>query len=333
MRIILALSLYLTCGLIAFGANAQSRCDGTDQIAILPEAERAALKTLADAQPFSEGLLWRATRGETQITLFGTYHFAHQRTDAHLTALKPLIAEVDRVFLEVSNDDQKALERKMATDPSILFITQGPTLPDLLGEDDWNALSGEMAKRGFPSFMTAKFKPIWASMMLGIGPCEAQSGAMTAEGIDKRIGSYTAELGKPSHSLEDATKVLSLLDDIPLDKQLDAIRLFLEWDGDPDDIAYTLRERYLAGQTALIWEYSRKISIEDGGPTAAEDFALFERLLLTTRNQAWAELLDADDAPGNILVAAGAAHLPGDIGILKLLENRGFQITRLPFDP
>ncbi|MEB8389037.1 TraB/GumN family protein [Rhodobacteraceae bacterium KMM 6894] len=333
MRAILALTLCLTTCLLPLTARAQVQCDGTDTIAALPEGERAALIAAAATQPYPEGLLWQATRGDTRITLFGTYHFAHHRTDAHLTALKPLIDAADQVFLEVSNDDLKALERRMATDPSVLFITDGPTLPDLLGDDDWQALSSEMSKRGFPGFMTAKFKPIWASMMLGIGPCEARAGVTGIEGIDKRIGTYAADTGKISQSLEDAGTLLSLLDDIPLEQQLDAIRLFLDWDGNPDDIAYTLRERYLAGQTALIWEYSRKISIEDAGPTAEQDFALFERLLLNDRNQDWADVLSAENLTGNSLVAVGAAHLPGQMGVLTLLEQRGFAITRLPFDP
>lgn len=331
MRAILALTLCLITCLPPLTARAQSQCDGIDLIAALPADEQAALIASAAAHPNPEGLLWQATRGDTRITLFGTYHFAHHQTDAHLAALRPLIDAADQVFLEVSNNDLKALERRMATDPSILFITDGPTLPDLLGEGDWQALSSEMSKRGFPGFMTAKFKPIWASMMLGIGPCEARAGVTGIEGIDARIGAYGAETGKVSQSLEDAGTLLSLLDDIPLAQQLDAIRLFLEWDGNPDDIAYTLRERYLAGQTALIWEYSRKISVEGGGPTAEQDFALFERLLLTARNQNWVEVLEAKDLTGNSLIAVGAAHLPGELGLLHLLEQRGYTITRLPF--
>lgn len=325
--------LALTLGLLPHIAAAQSTCDGTDLIAALPEGERAVLTTRAEAQPYHEGLFWQATRNDTRLTFFGTYHFAHPQTHAHLGALDPVIASADRVYLEVSNADMKALERQMASDPSILFIMEGPTLPDLLGEEDWQALSHELSRRGFPGFMAAKFKPIWASMMLGLGPCEAASGVMEKPGIDKLIGTRAVDLGIDSHSLEDAATIMRLLDDIPLDEQLDAIRLFLEWDGNADDIAYTLRQRYLAGQTALIWEYSRKISIEGGGPGAGEDFSRFERLLLEQRNVAWADLLSGDDMRGDILIAAGAAHLPGETGVLNLLEQRGFAITRLPFEP
>ncbi len=322
----------LPCLLLLPGIAA-ARCDGTDLIDAMSAPDRTALESAANGTPFPEGLLWQAERGDTRLTLFGTYHFEHARTQAHLAALAPLIAAADRVYLEMSKADETRLERQLASDPSMMFITEGPTLPDLLGEEDWQALVDELSRRGFPSLLIAKFKPIWASMMLGIGPCEARSGGMQAPGIDTLIGDHATQLGHETRSLEDAATILTLLDGFPQAEQLDAIRLFLNWDGDPDDVAYTLRERYLAQETALIWEYSRLISLEGGGPEAAASFDRFEQVLLTDRNIAWAELLASDAVRGNVLIAAGAAHLPGESGVLNLLAQRGFAITRLPFQP
>lgn len=326
-RIACILLLWLT------PAWAFAACDGADLIAAMPEAERAALQDRADAMPYAEGLLWQAVRGDTRLTLFGTYHFAHARTEDHLAALQPHIGAADAVYLETSHDDQARLKRDIATDPAIMFIMHGPTLPDLLGEPDWQRFSAEMTARAIPSFMAAKFKPIWAMMMLGMGPCDIRSGALDARGIDERIGEHAATIGTGSRSLEDYRTVLSLLDEIPQADQIDMIRLFLTSAIDPDDFAYTLRSRYFAQQTALIWEFSRALSIAEGPPDAARDFALFEDLLLTRRNRAWAQDLSRPDLTGRIFVAAGAGHLPGESGLLHMLAKRGFTITRLPFDP
>lgn len=327
------LRAFLTTLLLCFPLEALARCDGTDLIEALPADTRSALEARAAAEPFAEGLLWQATRDDLRITLFGTYHFAHALTEAHLDALRPWIDAADAVFLEISSEDERLLERSLAEDPSVMFIMEGPTLPDLLGEEDWQALSAALGERGFPSFMAAKFKPLWASMMLGIGPCEAQSGALVEKGIDKRIGEYAAGIGTPSRSLEDPLTLLTLLDDAPQDEQLDAIRLFLDWQGDPNDVSYTLRERYLAEQTALIWEFSRLISEADSGPEAAESFAKFEALLLTERNIDWVRSLEAMGLSGEVFIAAGAAHWPGQSGVLNLLSERGFRLERLAFTP
>lgn len=307
-----------------------ARCEGTDLIAAMPKAERDALESQAAAMPHSEGLLWQATRGDTRITLFGTYHFPHDETLRHLENLKPMIETAGAIYLEVSNDDQSAMERALAEDPSLMFITEGKTLPDLLEEDEWQRFSDEMRARTIPPFFAAKFKPVWAAMMLGIGPCEARNGAMDGAGIDKLIGDHAASLGTPSRSLEDFRTLLEMLDSFPMNEQLDMIRLFFAWPGDPDDMAYTLRQRYLNQEIALIWSYSRAVSVTFGGDTAQEDFERFERLLLTDRNTGWIDVLL--NAPEDVLFAAvGAAHLPGENGFLHLLENEGFTIERLPF--
>ena len=319
--------------LLALPLQAVARCEANDLIAALPEDARADLQARADAQAYAEGLYWRAEKAGTQITLFGTYHFPHDRTEAHLEALKPAVAAAEQVFLEVSNGDQARLQRELARDPSIMFLMEGPTLPDLLGEADWTALKTAMGDRNIPGFMAAKFKPVWAAILLGVGPCEARAGALEGNGIDHRIGEYAGAIGNPSRSLEDYRALLTMLDDTPLKEQLDMIRLFLAMPQDPDDMAYTLRQRYLAQEVALIWEYSRKISIEEGGPGAQQDFELLEQQLLIGRNHDWMEVLRAQ-APGrSSFVAVGAAHLPGPHGVLKLLADEGYTITRLPFDP
>lgn len=308
---------------------AQALCEGDDLIAAMPEADRARLEAKADALPYAEGLLWRATKGATEITLFGTYHFRHDETEAHLERLKPLIESAEAVYLEMSRQDQAAFQRQLATDPSVMFVTRGPTLPDLLGEADWNHFRSEMEKRQIPGIMAAKFKPLWAAMMLGIGPCEARHGAMDAEGIDELVGRHAEEAGVGTRSLERFDEVLRKLDSDPLEKQLDMIRLTLAWPGDADDLSYTIRMRYLAQQVALTWEFSRLVSLEYGGPTAEEDFARLERILLTDRNRAWVKKLLAETPGKRVLAAFGAGHLPGEAGVLNLLDEAGFTIERL----
>jgi len=319
--------------LVSFLLPASAACEGTDLIKALPEHERARLVGRAARAPYGEGLLWHAVRGDTRITIFGTYHFRHDDTDAHLAALTPLIDAADTVWLEVSNADAKALQARMAEDPSLMFLTSGPTLIDLLGDEDWEKLADEFRARQIPPIIASRFKPIWAAMMLGIGPCEARSGVLEAKGIDELIGMRAAAKGNPSRSLEDAVEILSLLDTFPQEKQLDMLRLFFDFDIDPDDLAHTMKVRYLSQDTALLWEFSRKMSQEHGGPTAAEDFATFETALLDGRNRDWVRRMTGDDFSGDAFVAVGAAHLPGETGVLNLLAKKGFSITRLPFAP
>ncbi len=331
-RLITALTI--TLGLASTATAQDTTCGGRDLVSGLDAQQAQTLRDAVADVRYPEGLLWRATRGDTLIDIFGTYHFRHRATQAHLERLTPLIARADKVYLEISNADQAEMQDAMGRDPSMMFLTEGPTLIDLLGEKDWTAYADAMRARGIPPFMAAKFKPIWATMMLGMGPCEMTSGALKAQGIDTLVGKVAAEMGNPSRSLEEYRDLLGLLDAAPMEEQLDLIRLSLAWPGETDDLSYTVRERYLAEETALIWEFSRLLSLEHGGATAEADFAALSDVFLERRNRAWVDRLMAETRPGErLFLAFGAGHLPGDIGVLHLLEAQGFAIERQALAP
>ena len=323
------LTLLLSLSLLATPLRAG--CEGTDLIAAMTEEQRAPLKAQADAVPYGTGLLWQAVRGETRMVIFGTYHLRHDLTEAHAEALAPHIAAADIAWFEASAADQAAAQRAMASEPALIFLTEGPTMPDLLGPQDWARYTAEMQARGIPGFMAAKFKPMMGVMMLGMGPCLARSGVLQEQGIDKVLALRAVAAGVPDRSLEDFRVPLRLLDAFPLDEQIEALRLSFAYTDRADDLHHTLLARYLAGEVALIWEYSRALTLDSGGPGAAEDFAALEDLLLTQRNRAWVDLLLAEAEGRRSFIAVGAGHLPYDFGLLSLLAAQGFEITPLPF--
>jgi uncharacterized protein YbaP (TraB family) len=55
----------------------------------------------------------------------------------------------------------------------------------------------------------------------------------------------------------------------------------------------------------------------------------FTTNLLDTRNTRMIERMQPQLAEGGAFVAVGALHLPGENGILKHLEDRGYRLTRL----
>lgn len=324
---------FLLLPLLLFCAPARAvDCGGQDILAQMPAAKRAALETNAAAYPYHTGLLWRAARGDAAITLFGTYHLHHASTQAHFDALIPLATAADATYFEMNAADTDAFERAAASDASVLFITDGPTLPDLLTEPEWQKLRAQMADRGFPSFMTAKFKPVFVSMMLGLSPCQIRAQKDGGKGIDQMLADALDAAGADTRSIEDYLTTMQVLDTFSPPEQIAMLRLSMDLPVDPDDMMQTMYLAYDRGQAALLWELGRALSLEHGGPGAEADFARFEDVLLTRRNLAWVETLD-HAAPGHTLfVAVGAAHLPGQTGLLNLLAQRGFSITALPLD-
>ncbi|MDU8927264.1 TraB/GumN family protein [Alisedimentitalea sp. MJ-SS2] len=304
-------------------------CGGNDLLPQMPTEDRLRLEARAGIAPYPEGLFWRATRGDTVLTIFGTYHIAHDRTDAQLDALLPHAQAADFSYFEMGYDDMQAFELRAKTDATVMFITDGPTLPEMLDETDWQRLRTLMSDRGMPSFMVAKVKPIFVSMFLGMSPCQFREQSKGTKGIDARLSEALADTGHETRSIEDPMTAVRVLDSFSQEEQVDMIKLSLDLPHDPDDLQTTLLNMYQAGKIALLWEYGRMLSIQHGGTTATEDFGKFEQVLLTRRNHEWIEEIEARAIGHEVFVAVGAGHLPGDDGILNLLSERGFAIERL----
>jgi hypothetical protein len=110
------------------------------------------------------------------------------------------------------------------------------------------------------------------------------------------------------------------------------IKLSLDLPIAPDDLQETMLRLYDKGRIAMLWESARAMSIEYGGPTATADFDKFEDVLLTQRNLKWIDEIEANATGHSVFIAVGAGHLPGKIGLLNLLAERGYQIEPLTLE-
>jgi uncharacterized protein YbaP (TraB family) len=63
-----------------------------------------------------------------------------------------------------------------------------------------------------------------------------------------------------------------------------------------------------------------------GGDAAA--YADFEQRIIIDRNHTMATRAGPALAAGNVFIAVGALHLPGEEGLVSLLGKQGFSLTR-----
>jgi len=327
-----ALALIATLLLPALPALAETSCAGRNLIDALPEADLRRLRAEAAAVPYADGNFWRATRGTQVVHLIGTYHFDDPRHAATMARLTPLIAAAATVLVEAGPAEEAALAERMAREPGVMTITDGPTLPELLPDDEWQALSAAMTARGIPGFMAAKFQPWFLSMMLGIAPCD-MARAATGRGLDKRVMDAAEARGVPIKALEPYDTLFGLFDGMSQDDQLAMIRTALSMEDQAADMSVTLADSYFDQESRLIWEFMRYLMLTQPGPDAARaaaDLDVMEATLMIDRNRAWIPVIEAAAAKGPILVAFGALHLSGDDGVLNLLARAGYTLERLP---
>jgi uncharacterized protein YbaP (TraB family) len=314
-----------------FAAGADAACVGRDMIADLPQADRQALQAATDAVPYPSGNRWRATKGDQVVDLVGTYHLDDPRLAPMLAATLPALDKATALLVEAGPEEEKALKDRIAREPSLVVITDGPTLPEALPPEIWDRLSQAMADRGIPGFMAAKFRPWYLSMMLSIPTC-AMSEMGAANGLDKQLIDAAKAHGTPVQALEPYDTVFHIFDSLSEADQLSMVTSALAMEEDAEDMSATLAAQYFAGENRLIWEFMRAETLKLPGYTperVAQEFGTMEEVMINARNRAWIPVIDAAAAKGPVLAAFGALHLGGDQGVLNLLAQDGWTITRL----
>ncbi|WP_120632015.1 TraB/GumN family protein [Ruegeria sp. EL01] len=307
-------------------------CEGRDlRPGMTPETRSELQKALADV-PFPEGNHWIATKGDTVLHLIGTMHTFDARMEPVVERLTPVLSQADAFYFEVTQDEMSAFEQGLAKDLSPVMITSGPTLIDLMAEEDWAVLSGALAERGIPSWMAAKMRPWFLSMMLGIPPCLMQD-PDAKYGMDARLTDFAVAHDIPQHSLEQVEDLMAIFNSHPLEEQIQSlVRFSGAMQGSADEVT-TMANAYIEESHAEIIQLARLQGLELSGLSPEEfnaEWDRFEQQLLIQRNANWMRhILEIEDQ--TVVIAVGAGHLSDTYGLLNQLQQAGYSLTRAPF--
>jgi len=323
-----------TTALFSFTAlPAAAACVGQSYLDVITDAQRAALDANVEAVPYAEGLTWEATRGNDTLTIVGTMHIYDPRLENIRVKVGDAVADADLVMLEATPAEEAALQDLIVTDPGRLFIVDGPTLPELLDEDTWDMLADAASERSIPPFMAAKMQPWYLSLMLAVPPCAMTDMIDGVRGLDHMIMQDAQAAGVPMQAIEPFTTLFDLFRDEPMEDQIDMLRVNMLVPELQQQLFVAMLDQYFAEDVGRLWEMSRiaMLDMPDVDPTeATEMFDEMEEALLNTRNRNWIpEITQATESHDDIVIAVGAAHLIGDEGVLQLLKNEGWDITRI----
>ncbi|MRX51775.1 TraB/GumN family protein [Paracoccus sp. S-4012] len=334
-RLILALGLVLAPA----ATLAQGVCEGRNLMAGLSRGVQAELRAAADAVPHSRGLFWRAEKGEAAMTLIGTYHFGDPRHDLAVERFAPVIAEAHSLLVEAGPEEERALTAALGSDPALMADITGPTLPERLEPEEWSRLSTAMAARGVPAVIASRMRPWYVATLLGLSPCMIEQATAGGDigGLDQRLIDAARQAGTPVRALEPWDTLFSVFDSLTETDEIDMIRAALPAAEHADDYATTLIEAYFDQDVWMLWEFGRFDAYANSGlPREAVDrqLELAQRELMDRRNADWIAPLteaaaEAAAAGQGIVAAFGALHLPGEAGVLALLEDEGWTVTRI----
>ncbi len=323
------ISLVLCLLLPAF---AYAACEGRDLRLDMTSDERRTLDKAVSTIVFPEGNHWIARKNDTVLHLIGTLHTNDERMGAIVDRLTPELIKADVFYFEVTDTEMETFEKNLANDFSPVMITSGPSLIDMMSEQDWADLSASLADRGIPSWMAAKLQPWFLSMMLGVPPC-LMATADFDRGMDTRLAEIAAAQGIEQRSLESIDELIGMFNSHPIEDQVRSlIRLAGALHADDDQIT-TIANTYLEEKHAELIQLAKIQGLEASGLTPeefAEEWDAFEADLLVERNNNWMrKILALQDQTA--VIAVGAGHLADTHGLLNQLQDAGYTLTRAPF--
>ena len=264
---------------------------------------------------FNRGLLWKIEKGDARPSyLFGTFH----TSDPRITTLP---CPVQETFDRASSYTMEVIANGagIVTMAEAMFFTDGQTLQQLLGEslyrDTLRAVGiDDPARAGGLNNM----KP-WAVMMTLLSPRESH-GLF----LDMALQLQATRQGKPTYGLETMQEQIAVFNGMRLDDQVvllrDAVQTVRMTSDAIEELVQVYLQRDLAALLALQDKYQ---------PADTRVYAEMMRRLLTQRNHNMAERLHERLQEGNAFIAVGALHLPGESGLLQLLNGAGYRLTRV----
>jgi len=272
----------------------------------------------AAAERFTKGTLWRVTRpGTVPSHVFGTIHLADPRV---LEIPAPVVRALEhsRSFA-MESPPSGPQDWQMA---EAVELPAGQTLEPLIGAPAYAKLRAELARRDIPDAVVARLKP-WAALAnITVTPEGYESAT-----LDMKLFELARARKLRIEALESNDEQVAAFDSIPAETQIAMLRHTLEQrDYLASMIEPTLQawlKRDLAGIRAVNGRIAARF------PEMAPHYALFIRHLVENRSISMAHRLYTRLRRGGVFVAVGATHLPGDKGLLRLIEEQGYRVQRV----
>lgn len=320
---------HLTALALAFllPAAAFAACEGDNMIDALPPDLRAELAAETALHAYPEGNIWRAERDGRTVHVVGTVHIHDPRLAAIRDQVVPFMEDADLLILEATSADQAALQQRIMASPEIAFLTKGPSLIDLLGDETWSVLAGRLEERGVPGMVAAQFRPWLVSVTLALPPCAIADQQAGKTGLDALLEADAETLGLEIRTLDDIDAILEFIAAGTLEEQVEMLKVALQMDLDGEAMITTTLDSYVSGRHREFVEFSRLQSRLLTGSNASVD--AFLETVLVERNRDWAAKLPALIEGRDAVIAVGAAHLSGETGVLMTLDRLGYRLTRL----
>ena len=263
-------------------------------------------------------VFWEVEGRHNTVYLLGSVHVLHASdsmlpmvTEAAYADAEVLVEELDPFAAQgqMSGADVQALQ----------FLPNGESLGELIGAE-LNAKVGVAAKSlGLEPAFLERLQP-WYVATLITSLRQMKAGYTPEDGVDYQIALRARRDEKPILGLETVAEQLGFFASMSMSEQREFLADALEDTGDQQELR-ELTEAWRRGDLAAL-----EVHLRQGMEELPE---LFGKIVVQ-RNRNWLVRLERmlADPADDYLVVTGALHMVGPQGLVELLRDRGYRVTR-----
>ena len=284
------------------------------------------LCTVCNAQ-----LLYRISHKDLEKTSYivGTYHLAPASFIDSIPGAKAALDAVDVVCGEVVMSEMESRESQKKV-MEAMTLPNGKSLTDVLTADEMQSLNAYMDKllgmnldNPLLKSQMGKMTPMALSTQLQVVQyMKLTPGFNPMKLIDVHFQKVAKKAGKTVAGLETVDfQIETLYKGTTLERQKQQLLCMVDNDG-----YYALQMKELsAAYFAQDMQALLEITDEKMG-NLCDSTPQEEEALIYGRNAAWVEKMPAMMGEASTLFVVGAAHLPGEKGVLELLKAKGYTV-------
>lgn len=270
--------------------------------------------SICDAQ-----LLWKIEINGCNSYVFGTHHFAPIDMIDTIPGLDRCMNEVDVMYGELDMAKLLDMESMMAIQQGMMAPSDS-TLSVVLSKENYAKLDSvwQIYTGGqMPLLMIDMLKPMAVMSQLE-GMIVTNDLGQNMQNIDIEMQQRARKLGKRVVGLETLAQQMGMLMGAPIIEQAVELTSFIDEIENNKNKILQLTDAYKMGDFHKLASLVSEANIED--PKTTEK-------MIYRRNEQWVSTLVPLLGKERVLIVVGAGHLPGERGLLNLLQNKGYNVT------
>ncbi len=260
-----------------------------------------------------QGRLWAITGNSTQDTsyLYGTIHIKDEKAYRFPDGTKEALRSVDAYAGELNMDSINPFAMR-----SKLMMKDSTTLQDLLNEKAYKDV-----KLFFQDSLNMDLKPFERMHPFFIlSQIQLRSfSADSAQALDRYFHSFAKKQGKKLIGLERMSEQLGVIQSIPYDSMAQQLVRIARGEISSSGGERSMQEMldaYVKGKLSTLLRLTKEQKMSEN----------FVQSFLYERNERMADRAAVHLKEQPTFIAVGAAHLPGERGMIELLRDKGFKV-------